>query len=177
MYGADPGMIMKMQLETPPRQTARSSMERVASARILYVEDEPVTRNMCELVLTRAGYSVTTAADGLEGWTTLTSEQFALVITDNHMPHLTGMQLVTRARANGISVPFIVASGSIEAFAAVENRWLRLAALIQKPFGPDDLVATVREVLAAEVRKPYTRPVATSSGGPSDRSPRVLSAV
>ncbi len=168
---------MNTTLEPASVATSHSSVTCLAGARILYVEDEPVTRSVCSIVLGRAGYSVTTAADGQDAWTALISEPFSLVITDNHMPHLTGLQLVTRARTNGIEVPFIVASGSIEPFAAIENRWLRLAALIQKPFGPDDLVATVREVLEAEFRQPYSQPFTPASGGANERTSHVLAVV
>jgi two-component system chemotaxis response regulator CheY len=104
---------------------------------------------MSELALKQAGYAVTTAADGLEGWTALAADPFDIVVTDNNMPRLTGMELIAKARMKGLTVPFIVASGSVGRFHDTGNQWLHLAATLPKPFGPGELVATVRRVLGA----------------------------
>jgi two-component system alkaline phosphatase synthesis response regulator PhoP len=119
------------------------------AARILYVDDEPSIRALGSIILTRAGYSVKTVADGLAAWDALNAEPFDLVVTDHDMPGLLGLNLVARARLNGLKTPFIIASGYTDRFHEAENRWLGLAALLQKPFGPTELVSTVLQVLQA----------------------------
>ena len=134
-------------LEPPFRSPMSAMADSAQTARILYVEDDEPIRRLVKELLTRAGYFVTTVSDGMEGWSTLTSDRFDLVITDNNLPHMTGMELIARARMEGLMVPVIVASGFAELFMGAENEWLRVAALLQKPFGAEELLAAVKRVL------------------------------
>jgi two-component system cell cycle sensor histidine kinase/response regulator CckA len=136
---------------------ARVAMERrqpevPSRPQLLYVEDEEQIRQVAKVILTHGGYTVTTAADGEEGWAALETVKFDLVITDHNMPRLTGIELVARARRHGLTIPFIVASGSDECFTDAEYEWLRLAAVLKKPFTLNELLAAVRKVLPVVAR-------------------------
>jgi CheY-like chemotaxis protein len=117
------------------------------SARILYADDDPDVRRLCATTLARAGYSVTGCEDGLDAWDALCSGSFDLVITDNEMPRLTGLQLAARARQAGLDLPIILASGSIHLLDARDYGALAFAALLPNPFGPDQFLETVAQVL------------------------------
>ena len=121
----------------------------VDTAKVLYAEDDPAIRRLSALALGRSGYAVTTVGDGQQAWEALHVEQFDLLVTDNDMPRLTGLELITKARLDGIELPIIVACGSADSFAGGEWEWLRLAATLQKPFSPDDLLNSVKQVLRA----------------------------
>ena len=116
-------------------------------ARILFVDDEPAIRRLGELVLVPAGYDVDTAADGAEAWTALQEANYHLLITDNDMPRLTGLELATQARLAGMRLPIVLASGAADALRDPANSWLGLAARLPKPFGAEALVETVEQVL------------------------------
>src|SRR5207244_2046636 len=73
--------------------------------RILYVDDEPSLRKYGELVLLRSGFVVDTAADGEEAWAALRSREYDLLVTDNHMPNLTGLELIGKMGAAGLRLP------------------------------------------------------------------------
>jgi DNA-binding response OmpR family regulator len=118
-------------------------------ARILYIEDEPQLRRLGELVLARSGYDVDTAADGAEGWEALQHAHYNLLITDNNMPRLTGLELITLARRAGMRLPIVLTSGSAHALSDPSAAWLELAACLPKPFGSDTLLATVGQALRA----------------------------
>lgn len=120
-----------------------------ASKRILYVDDEEVIRQMSAIALESAGYSVTTAANGWDAWLALNRGAFHLVVTDHNMPRLTGLQLIKRARLHGLAIPFIVASASTDSFRQSHHEWLDLAALLRKPFKPEELLGLVRQVLCS----------------------------
>ena len=76
-------------------------------------DDEPVLRRVMERVLTGRGYHVLTAGTGGEALAQLLAHQdeLALVLTDQMMPGFSGADLYREARANGITVPFLVTSG------------------------------------------------------------------
>ena len=62
-------------------------------ARILYAEDDPVQRGLSVRILTLSGYAVTSVEDGLQAWAALHSDRYDLLITDNNMPRMTGLEL------------------------------------------------------------------------------------
>jgi two-component system cell cycle response regulator CpdR len=116
----------------------------------LFVDDEPVMRRNVWHALTRAGYSVALAEDGAEAWNALSDEAFDLLITDSQMPALSGEELVIRLRRHGLKLPIIVAAARIEFFLRPENRYLRVAAVLSKPFFLRDLITVVRGLLSTE---------------------------
>ncbi len=65
---------------------------------ILLVEDSLVIRTQMTRILAGAGYQVTTANDGLEGWEKLQAGQFDLVVSDVEMPRWGGLELTAQIR-------------------------------------------------------------------------------
>jgi two-component system, chemotaxis family, sensor kinase CheA len=66
--------------------------------RILLVEDSIPIRTQVKRILESAGYDVTAAVDGLDGFNKLRSGQFDAVVSDVEMPNLTGLELTARIR-------------------------------------------------------------------------------
>ena len=124
------------------------------TCRILVVDDDTVIRSLCSKVLIRSGYRVDMADDGEAGWKVLHAvrsdpNSYDLLIADNHLPILSGVELVKKLRAARMDLPVILASGASpkipECLCPAES--LKLAAILPKPFSPDQLVQTVREIL------------------------------
>jgi two-component system chemotaxis sensor kinase CheA len=67
---------------------------------ILVVDDSITSRTLLKNILEAAGYNVTTAIDGLEGFTKLKEGAFAVVISDVEMPRLDGFGLTSKIRAD-----------------------------------------------------------------------------
>ena len=118
-------------------------------ARILYVDDEPAMRRLGGLMLVTAGYDVHTAADGAEAWTALQEVNYHLLITDNDMPRLTGLELAAHARRAGMRLPIVMTSGFPGPLRDPAHAWLDLAAFLLKPFASDVLIGTVEQALHA----------------------------
>jgi CheY-like chemotaxis protein len=111
---------------------------------VLVLDDDTATRRLTALILARAGYSVDAAEDGELGWDALCAEHYNLLVTDHDMPRLKGLQLIERLRAVGLTLPVIIASGSIE-LGEVENYpFLALSAVLHKPFLFADLISAAR---------------------------------
>lgn len=70
----------------------------IAKPKVLLVEDSIPIRTQVRRILEGAGYQVTTAGDGLDGFEKLQREEFAAVVSDVEMPNLDGLELTARIR-------------------------------------------------------------------------------
>ena len=124
--------------------------------RILVVEDTQIIRQVTVALLVHAGYVVGAAEDGEFGWDDLCARNYDLVITDNAMPKMSGVELVEKMRSARMTTPVILASGTLPMQELMQNQQLDLAATLEKPFSPDQLLQTVQQVLikARNVRAP-----------------------
>lgn len=110
--------------------------------RILYADDDRCILRACQIMLDRAGYDVDTVADGAEAWGALQCIPYHLLITDNEMPRLKGLELIQKVRDALIPMPIVLASASVSSMKGLE-----CDALLPKPFTARALLDTVRQVL------------------------------
>jgi two-component system cell cycle response regulator DivK len=68
------------------------------TGKILVVEDNRDSREMLVLLFQHEGYSVVAARDGREGLQMAREEAPELIITDLHMPHLSGVEMIAQLR-------------------------------------------------------------------------------
>lgn len=113
---------------------------------ILVAEDDPATAMMLQFNLQKAGYAVTTVADGQEAWNEAQQKQFDLIITDFRMPFMDGGELCRRLRQTSqySRTPMILISGK---GPGLDMRTMReqlgLAATFPKPIRPSALARVV----------------------------------
>src|SRR6185369_2670070 len=115
--------------------------------RILLVDDEAQMRELHADLLNDAGYNVDTAPDGIVAWNTLNEISYDLLITDNNMPRLSGLDLIKRVRSEGMSLPIILASGTIQMEELNQNPQLRIDAVLHKPFLMEELLSAIQNIL------------------------------
>jgi len=65
---------------------------------ILIADDDIITQKMIQKMFTRKGYSVVTVGDGFEAWKLLQERYFPIVLTDWHMPKMSGIELCKKIR-------------------------------------------------------------------------------
>jgi len=117
--------------------------------RILVVDDDISIRQFNVKVLVHSGYQVDAAADGAAAWEILNTDSYDLLITDHNMPKLTGLELLKKLRAARMALPAILMSGAMPTEELNSPPRLQIEATLLKPFTPDDLLGTVRQVLRA----------------------------
>jgi len=118
---------------------------------ILVVDDEEVVREMLEDTLTGEGYRVETAGDGREALEKIERLNPDVVLLDNRMPELTGVEVLEFIHRTGNQIPVILmtAYGSTE----VTIQAMKLGAFdyIVKPFKLNDLLLVLQK--AATMQK------------------------
>jgi DNA-binding response OmpR family regulator len=124
-----------------------SATKAAPAHRILLVEDESMILEFSTTVLVRGGYQVTAVEDCEAAWEAIQSGSYDLLVTDNRMPGMSGLELVSKLRSAQIALPIIVASGGIEAVDVTENPSLQPAIALLKPFTAEQLLETVAEAL------------------------------
>ena len=94
-------------------------------------------------------YKVTLHADPIQALAEFKRrpDAFDLVVTDNTMPRMNGVELVTELRALNPEVPVLMVSGLAEVIADEELQRLGIRGLLCKPHGLDQLDAAIREAL------------------------------
>lgn len=100
--------------------------------KILLADDEDNSRTCLSTLLRRDGYIVDTASDGLVAINKLKNNKYDLLITDVLMPHMDGVELVTRMLKGEFPiVPYLFLTVGI-GYEAVLNKFGR-DHIIQKP--------------------------------------------
>lgn len=112
-------------------------------ARVLLADDDESFRRVQEYQLDRAGYLVTSAADGEAALEAFREGLHDLVVTDVRMPGLDGLELLARVRAISPDTPvvMITAQGTIE--TAVEAMKQGAFEFLTKPFPGEKLRLTL----------------------------------
>jgi len=117
---------------------------------ILLADDEPKIRQQLQRALADENFEVVAVASALEARDLLAERLFDVLIVDNLMPGLTGLELIRElAQANPDERPQIV---MMTAYASVESaiEAMRHGAFdyLQKPFEVDELIVVVKRALS-----------------------------
>ena len=115
---------------------------------ILLVDDEENYRELIAKVLTKAGYEVLQAADGMGALSLLERSNVDLVISDILMPVLNGYALVARLREKWPDMPVILTTGFLSPDAA-KSMMKGSVDFIPKPINAETLLDMVRRRVAA----------------------------
>ena len=113
------------------------------SERVLLVDDEPGVLRSLSTGLSLLGYQVTCEARPQEALALLEDEDFDVVVTDQMMPEMSGVELAASIAALRPDLPVVLMSGAeIDGDAASSVR-----ATLSKPLRIPELAACVRSVL------------------------------
>lgn len=144
--GAIPGGPVPTSYASVSGASKRDSRE---PARILVVDDEPVILDILRDILEFEGHSVEAVGDGLTALGRLAEQSFDVLLTDMKMPKLDGLELIRRARSDGVGeklkIVLMTGFGTVE--TAVEAMKRGAFDYILKPFKPEDVVRLIDRAL------------------------------
>lgn len=138
--------------ESEPPACNRHLVEAGAATRaltLLVAEDNPVSRSMLLFRISSYFKRVIEAADGLEALSLFREHQPDLVLTDQMMPRLTGIELMEAIRSEGAQTPVILMT-SVDDQVLLEAINKGVDRFVPKPFDFSQLIRTLGAV-AAEV--------------------------
>lgn len=117
---------------------------------VLVVEDHADVREMLTVLLEAEGFSVRTAANGLEALQQLTEARPSLILLDLMMPVMSGDQFRERQLADPAlcDVPVICMTAAHDGLARATR--LRMDAFFQKPVDFEMLLGAMREHVRSE---------------------------
>ena len=116
-------------------------------ARLLIVDDEEPQRLMLASLLGRAGYEVDAARDGSAALALLRDRRYNLMLTDQRMPKMDGLELLERTRRDHADLPVVLMTAYGSVSTAVEAMKRGAADYLTKPFERDELLIVVQKVL------------------------------
>ena len=116
--------------------------------RVLIIEDEPrLAENMARSMREGAGYAVDIAPDGQEGLFMAESSEYDLVLLDLMLPHLDGMQVLSRIRKAGHRTPVLVVTARDEKESVVALLNAGADDYLTKPFDLGELLARAKALI------------------------------
>jgi CheY-like chemotaxis protein len=135
------------------------SLTKEESGTVLLVEDEDIVRKMAEIMLTRLGFKVLLAKDGIEAVEIFRKhlEKISVVVSDLTMPRMNGWETLLKVRQIRPDIPIILASGYDESVAiSGTHPNLPYQVFLHKPYQK----ATLKDALdrALEVKLHLTPP-------------------
>ena len=120
--------------------------------KVLVVDDSATVRHQVRAALKGAGFDVIEASDGAEGVAKVSSDNtIGMVILDVNMPLMSGLEMLENIKRDGKNASMPVVMLTSEGQQELIERAKRAGARgwIVKPFKADQLVATVRKLIAA----------------------------
>jgi two-component system chemotaxis sensor kinase CheA len=116
--------------------------------RVLIVDDSPTTRSVLRGLFSAAGFHVTLASDGAEGYQIFSQQGADIVVTDIQMPRMDGFGMTRAIKGANASVPIILITGR----ESESDRRAGLDAgadayVVKSNFEEADLIETVRRFL------------------------------
>ncbi|HUG33316.1 MAG TPA: response regulator, partial [Anaerolineales bacterium] len=124
------------------------------SISILVVDDEPGIASLCDRILSRAGYEVTSYIDPHAAIEHLQVTHYDLLLVDIRMPEVDGFDVISRARLAQPEIAVLVMTGFGTVETAIHALRQGVDGLLLKPFEKgDELLQAVRQALTDNQRK------------------------
>jgi len=116
---------------------------------VLVLDDSPSIRQVVRLTLSRAGYLIVEAADGVQALEKLGTEHVDLIVSDLNMPKMDGLTFIARLRElpEGKFVPVIMLTTESDDDKKLVAKNLGVQAWFVKPFEPEKLVSIVKRLI------------------------------
>lgn len=116
---------------------------------ILVVDDSETVRQVLQLTLSKAGFEVVEAEDGVDALSKLSNESVDMIVTDLNMPNMDGLELIRKVREEGSYrfTPIVMLTTESSEEKKQAGRAAGASGWIVKPFKPEQLLKVVKMIL------------------------------
>lgn len=125
-----------------------------STATILFVDDDAAMREVMAFILGEEGFAVRTAGDGLEALARLREFTPDLIISDLHMPRMSGIELLSVVRRRFPAIPVIAMSGAYDVGESAAAGVMADAFYPKGQCLPEELMRTIRELMYRPLQRP-----------------------
>lgn len=115
--------------------------------KVLVIEDEPTLSRLLTYNLQQEGYETTSVEHGGEGLQQAIQHPYDLIILDLMLPGMSGFEVLSSLRSQGVSTPIIILTARNGEDEVVQGLRLGADDYMTKPFGVAELLARVSAVL------------------------------
>lgn len=122
-----------------------AGMRETPPAKVAIVDDDASVRDALRFLIEILGHPVQTF-DSAVDFLRAEVSRFSHLILDHHMPHMTGLDLAERLRADGVVVPILLISGSMTPAIAARAAELGVERVLEKPLSEQDLMNFINRV-------------------------------
>ena len=122
--------------------------------KVVCIEDEPEMIELIKLILRRRNFELIGAVGGREGLSTVRKVKPDLVLLDLMMPDMDGWEVYQQMKADEdlSGIPVIVVTAKAQSIDKVLGLHIaKVDDYVTKPFGPQELLASVKKVLNIEI--------------------------
>ena len=161
------GAVFMVDMESSGQRPADAAAAH--KTRVLVVDDEQFMVHTLAKILELMGYEPVCAYGGREAFRIYLSRPVDLVITDLHMPDMSGLELLTSMKAHNPAIPVILITGyGVDSARDAAGKW-RADGFIGKPFKFQELQTLIEQTLSGgrddDATAPHATPVAVPSKG------------
>src|SRR5947209_14352320 len=146
-----------------------SSQEALSNGEIVIVDDDAAVRQTLSLLFSHEGYEITSFSDGSAFLAAARVRPPACILLDVYIPGRSGLDILRDLNAENYPAPIFIISGQGDIPMAVEAIKSGALDFIEKPFNGTEVVARVRNAIAARTRlrdpEPAVDPVPLTFAG------------
>ena len=117
----------------------------MSSKRILIIDDEENMLHMLKTILSKEGYEIITAGNGIEGLEKIETNLFDTILCDLRMPEMDGLSFLKTVKVKNTDSTIIMMSAYGTIDLAVEAMKQGAYDYISKPFKPDEIILTLKK--------------------------------
>ncbi len=119
----------------------------MAGERVLIVDDEVDVLELCRRILETKGYRIKTASNGYDAIDLAKGEDFDLLLTDNQMPGITGLEIAQTLKRSDPNIICVTMTGFSTIDIVVEALKIDIDEFVMKPFTPNELSMAISKAL------------------------------
>jgi len=145
----------RIQQPVATEERARVARATKGKGRILFVDDEEALVEIAKQMLERLGYEVIAEKDSVRALKQFqrNPERFDLVITDQTMPNMTGIELARKLMSIKKDIPIILCTGFSEVISPEAAKAMGIREFVMKPIIKKDMAETIRRVIDTGYRE------------------------